>query len=427
MASCTEITNLLQAYVDGELGASEQAILKLHIAECAGCKGQMRNVERTSAVLFEAFSKVHLAQDLSEYTLDHLPDMDRKAFDAAGTNLRAKHPSRVRERFVRLLPVAAAVLILFMAAVMNKNWPAASIAAETLGIVSYSQNGVSRIREASTERENAGVKTFVMPGDRYETAENSELMLLLLGPTKIRIAENTRVLVHDDRKISLEKGRIFLDVAKDKRLFKVLTPTGEITVFGTSFDVHVESDRTTVVVEEGKVQLVHAQDERVFGIIKPGQAASVEAEASSFQAYAINVQQTTAWARHIVADDEAEAIFTSRILSRQTPGEVSGRSGYYVQTLDQPLKSIILEWEPGSAFADYSGYELYVYDDHNEALFRSEIHGSVFSNPAMTSYEIENTGNRRVKLRHIFVKLVPLDDGHDREVSITSLNARIGS
>ena len=394
--------------------------------ECDTCRSQLRQIQQNSAFLFETYSEVRLDRDLTQYTLDHLPEMENPVADVASLNLRAKHPTLLRDRLVRLVPIAAAVLLVFLAAVLNKNWPPPTMAPDTIGIVAFSQGDVYRIKAGSTDRDDAVVRTFASAGDRFETGDNSSLMLKLLGPTEVRAAGGTRFLIHDERRLRVETGHVFLEVSGSRRLFKISTPTGEITVFGTSFDVRVDAQRTTVVVKEGEVQLLSAADESVFSIIRPGQMASVSLDQTSIRPRPADVAMLTEWARYITADEEAEAIFASRIAPLQVVSEVAGRSGFFVDTLGKPLEAIIIEWEPTSVFSAYTSYEMFVYNDRNESLFRSRLDGTLFSDPQVTSYEIENTGNRREKLKYIFVKFVPEEGDASREVTITKLVARIG-
>ena len=411
---------MLQAYVDGELGASSRVILEQHVGDCDACGTQLRAVQGGSAFLFESFSEVRLERDLTEHTLGHLPEMEHPEVDVVGLNLRTKHPSRWRERMVRLVPVAAAVLLVVLAAIMNKNWPAASLPSGTIGIVSHSVGDVSRIAQGSTERDAAPATTLTQPGDRYETAANGTMMLTLLGPTEVRIAANTRIRVHDDRKLSVEKGRVFLDVAHGDRLFNITTPTGDITVFGTSFDVWVESERTTVVVQDGEVQLGHAEDAGVFRIVEPGRGASVTARQRSISTRPENVPQVTAWAKHIVADAEAEAIFTDRIAPLQIPTQVAGQEGFYLPMGAAKLDTLLIEWKPTSAFAEYCDYNVFVSDSDNEPLFQTEIAGWEFGNPAVTQKEIQL---QNVDPRHMWVRVVPVREDSKREVTISGVSA----
>ena len=97
MASCTQIDNLLQAYIDGELGASERVILEQHLSDCAACAGLLRRQQRSSAALFEAYSAGRLTRDLSNQVLNHLPELESDREDVENINWRAKHPGRFDE------------------------------------------------------------------------------------------------------------------------------------------------------------------------------------------------------------------------------------------------------------------------------------------------------------------------------------------
>ncbi len=430
MAKCTQIANRLQAHVDGELRGSDRVILDQHIAECHDCQAQLRSYQRNSAFLFEAFSEVRLDRDLTQYTLDHLPEMEIPELDVADLNFRAKHPTQRRERLVRLVPIAAAVLLVFLGAVLNKNWPTVEIAQDTIGIIAYSSGDVHKIESDSTKRKDAGVGTFWLPGDLFETGEKSSLMLMLLGPTELRAAENTRVRVDNDRELSVQKGHIFLNVDGDSELFKVRTPTGDITVFGTSFDVRVDDERTTVIVEEGEVQLASATDESVFITILPGKTASVSPGQTSIRTQPADIVLATEWARHIIPDDQAQMLFSSRIQPLHEPSQVAGQPVFMVEATGKPLKTIVFEWEPTLAFVEYAGYDMFVTNGRGEPLFRSRIDGSVFSNPRVTTHEIENGGNKDETPTYIYVHFVP--DVADvasgkREVHIESATAHLGT
>ncbi len=435
MASCTQIAKQLQTYIDGELGASERVIVRQHLTECSACKTQMRDVQKHSAFLFEAYSPVRLEEDLSGYVLDHLPELDFPRedpavpeFDVASLNFRAKHPTLLRERAMRLLPVAAAVLLIFLAAILSDNWPAASLASNTVGIVAYNEGDAYRVEDGSDQRARAVVGTFASLRDQFVTGDNSSLMLRILGPTDIRIAANTRLQIDTDRKVSIDKGRVFFDVDGAKRRFKVMTPSGDITVFGTSFDVRVDAQRTTVTVLEGSVQLGSTAAASVFSMIQSGESASVAfGQTTDIYPSPANVAFASQWAQHILADEKAESIFASRIAPLMTPTEVAGKSGWNVDTRNMPLKAIIIKWDSVSPFANYASYDVYVSNEAGDSVFRARIDGSVFSNPNITSYEIENSSTKRDSLSSIFVNLVPEDGTVKREVAIKEVIAQIGN
>lgn len=424
MASCAHIDQLLQPYLDGELTHAERVILEQHVADCDACRILLRDHQRSNAILFEAFAPARLDHDLTEYVLSHVPEFEEPTVDVAGLNRRAKHPSAIRERVFRLIPIAAAFFLVFMAAIINKNWPDPVVNENAIGLVAYTEGNVHRIDGTNQERDQAVTRTPAGPGDRFETGPQGKLMVLLAGPSELRAAENTRVLIRSDREISVEKGRVFLDVAKGIHLFRVLTPSGQITVFGTRFDVTVSAERTTVVVEEGEVQLSDASDNRVFGVIRPNQRGYVQQGLGHIPIEHTSAAALTQWARDIKPDPEAKRYFEAHVQPLFRVAEVSGESGYIVNTMGKPLKSIVLHWEKGPVYASYCDYEVYVYDHHNDPVFSTRLDGEIFNDPRLTEVEIENTGNHR-RLNAIVVKVVPVPDPARSEVRFTELNALV--
>lgn len=407
MASCRQIDEVLQAYIDGELSHSGRVISEEHLLECRACRSLLRKQQRCSARLFEAYSEVKLNRDLTGCVLSNLPEMDFPAIDVAGVNRRAKHPSPIQEKLRRVMPVAAATLIIAMAWVIRENWPSPILHEDTLGLVTFSQGEAWRISGDDTTLSTAAVKTPALPGDRYETSAGATLMLDVLGDSTIKLAENTRILIHDSRKISVEKGEVLLNVGKDHRLFKVLTSAGDITVFGTTFDVRVTDDTTTVAVERGEVQVEYREDDSVFCVLKRGQLVDVRRGARSLSPVRAEISSIVQWAEEIVADEEARELFARQVAARHDMTQVAAELVYLMDTNDQPVRSIIFEWEHSASAWDRCGYEVFVYTDRDKPLFKGHLPGRVFNNEDIVSYEMENTGNRRLRLRHIFVKLIP--------------------
>ncbi|MCH7689256.1 MAG: efflux RND transporter periplasmic adaptor subunit, partial [Planctomycetes bacterium] len=250
MASCTQIDGMLQAYVDQALGHSERLIVDHHVEECQNCRRLLKRYQHSSAMLFEALSDHRLKLDLTHKVLDRLPEMELQRPDMVWLNKRAKNPTVRWDRTMRLVPVAAAVLLIVMGAVIVANWPEAPIGADVLGVV-LASDGLTQRNSANGESSLPRLKGFVEGGESYETASGASLMLGIIGSTYLKLNENTRIKLVDERKIFVETGEVFLDVGKAKRAFKVLTPSGEITVLGTAFDVSVKPDSTRVVVEKG--------------------------------------------------------------------------------------------------------------------------------------------------------------------------------
>ncbi len=195
-------------------------------------------------------------------------------------------------------------------------------------------------------------------------------------------------------------------------------------MFGTRFDVTVSPGRTTVVVEEGEVQLSDTSDRHVFSVVRANQRAYVQNGMDRIPVESTVASRHTRWAHAIEADPDAKSYFEARLQSEYRLAEVSGEGGYIVDTKGKPLKSIVLRWERTSPFVEYCDYEVYVYDHRNEPVFRSRIEGDTFSDPRLTEVEIENTGNPR-KLNAVVVKVVPVPDPARKEVEFTDLKALI--
>jgi len=428
VASCTQIDHQIQSYLDGELLHSDRAILEQHLAECSDCVRMLRQHQRSNASLFEVYAPVRLSRDLTEYVLSHLPEMEPIAIDMQRLNRRAKHPTPWRERLFRLMPLAVAGLLLILAAFITARWPDPMVPADAIAVVAALDGGADRVAAGSGVRSRARERVWMQPGDSIETATNDRLSLLAVGPSEFRLAENTSVTVDSERAITIERGRVYLDVAHSQRLFKVFTPMGEVTVFGTRFEVFAEADRTTVVVAEGEVQLSHRENPRVFRIIRPDQRAFVEHGVAEVPVETVDAGFELAWVDSIQADADVQAFFAERVQPARETKQVAGEGGYFLETFGKPLKALHITWaKPTSPFVRYSDYEIFVYSPDNNAVFKAKVPGSTFSDLRMSELEIPNTGDVRNGHATVFVKLVPVGGPETTRVEFREVNGRIGS
>ena len=243
MASCTRIETLFQAYIDGELGQADKVILEQHLSECSACVKVLEQQKATSAMLFEVLREKRLTHSMRNMVMAHLPEMEdtvtpvlptmRSHSDVrtvAEVNWRAKHP---RPRLYRtLLPVlAASLLLMFSLAVLIGSWPEHIAEESVIGMVTYAGGKALSNEQNSIERNEVKLKGKIDFGERFITQEKSSLMLSLAGASHLKVAEKTRLKVITDREISVEQGKVWLDVGKDDRLFKVSTPFGKVIVY----------------------------------------------------------------------------------------------------------------------------------------------------------------------------------------------------
>lgn len=418
MASCTQIDNLLQGYIDNELAHSERVIFEQHLAECQTCQALLRQQQRSSAELFEVFSDYKLARDLTKGVIEHLPNMEAAIIDVQGVNWRAKHPAVYRERALRLVPVAVIVLLAVMAGVLRSNWPDPVMAAGTIGAVTHKAGQANR---TVPEMANAELKTIVMPGERYETDPNSTLMLSLLGPTHIKMAGSTWIEIKDDRTISMEKGRAYFTVSHGLQPFRVNTPSGKITVIGTEFDVIVNNRRTVVTVLKGIVSLTNGTVDNNFNYLEAGERMTVELGKEMTSPKKVNADRLTQWAKAIEPDADAMAFFRSKVLPRGPVQEIEAERGPYSFPVDnRSLTSITLSWtEEPFSYEQPCGYEVYVYTmQDRKPIFREILDASLFQHDSgITEYSLQNTGDMSPKSGYIMLDLIPDCGPGDREIN----------
>lgn len=126
----------------------------------------------------------------------------------------------------------------------------------------------------------------------------ADYYLRLSDGTGVNLNADTRlrypVVFHpQERKVYLEKGEAYFDVAKNaKSPFRIKVRDVEIEALGTSFNVNAYPDKESVLVTlaEGKV-LVHKGSQKV--ILSPGE--QVECEDEQFVVKSVNIFEFIAW------------------------------------------------------------------------------------------------------------------------------------
>jgi hypothetical protein len=273
-------------------------------------------------------------------------------------------------------------------------------------MVAYADGNVHRLLENGPGA-RAGEKAAAIGGDRFETAPGAHASVMLLGPSEIRMDSNTAVKVVSDRRIALERGRVYFDIAASRRWFKVVTPMGEITVFGTRFSVEANSGRTTVTVEQGEVQLTHRDNPRLFRSIKPNQKAYIEAGLEDIPISGTDAKAELQWAEAIAAPQPMRDYFMERVQPAYEVTEVAAEPVYMVSG-NGPLQSITVQWDNASPFVRYCDYEVFVSTSNNEPYFHAHIDGVDFSDPRRDEIDIEVITDAKASGRTFWVKLVPV-------------------
>jgi hypothetical protein len=419
LASCEQVKSFVQAHIDEELPNSERIIFEQHLSECRVCRASLEERKAAAAMLFEAFEPCRLRESLLPAVMAHLPVMDTPRPGRRDSSYRTTpHPERRRSRFVTLLP-ALAVLLLFLGLAILYSWPPLlPVKGEIIGKVTFLDGKAHCAPAGSMVRKDASLMGAVCAGQRYITSSKAQMMLALSGSTFVKIDGGSRLKIEDDRALSLESGRIWLKVGKDGRYFKVSTPNGDVTVFGTIFDVLVDNDQTVVTVVEGEVQV---ENDKSFTVLRPDTQVSVGLGETHLAPVVVDAKAQLAWAETIQADPEAEKAFYAEISApdvRVMPAE----QVFAVRTLGKSVSSVILEWEDDGITSGHCSYTVYVSDEKMDPLYRGTIGRDVFDNPSGNTHElkIENGPIQNVGVLHI--KVVPniRDEGYESTFSSVS-------
>jgi hypothetical protein len=421
VASCRNIENQLQAYIDGEAGESGRVAVEEHLAGCARCARLHRQHQRAAVTLFETLNPFRLQSDLTGRVMAHLPEMELEAVvEAREATYRAKHPRGRFSLVRRLLPVLAPVFIFVLGLAIIYSWPAEQAApGEAVGVVTLSSGDVLLRQGGMRVQPHVEARTHVFSGQSFETAGDAHMMLALAGPSEVRLDANSLVHVRGARELQLDHGRAWIHVDKGVSLFRVSTPAGNVVVFGTTFDVRVERDLAVVTVKEG---MVHVENGVASRDVTGGQQLTLRRGQTVLLADNIDARETLSWARGMVADGGALHLFAETI--RSGAGEnMAAEQAFVVQTNGRTVRQISFEWEAGSKTQLAGGYYVYVSDDHLNLLFVERIPGTVFADAGRTSIDITAPGDGISGVNVLHIKAVPAGNSDARGTSFTRVSA----
>jgi len=188
-------------------------------------------------------------------------------------------------------------------------WPVLGVAASIAMVISFfffftSEDTTSE--QLSYATQNAEQKTVQLPdGSSVEVNTNSTL----------QFSEDW------DRKVTLT-GEAFFEVVKGST-FEVSTPSGTITVLGTSFNVYARSGNLEVACKTGKVQ-VTIPEKSFAAAIEPGEAISFRSDTVKREQYIPDL---------IGKWNEGEFYFNDKMLS-EVLGELQRQFDIQVELAD---------------------------------------------------------------------------------------------
>jgi transmembrane sensor len=173
-----------------------------------------------------------------------------------------------------------------------------------------------------------------VPAQRHVTAVGEQRELRLPDGTRALLDTDSELSVRygQRREVTLERGRVELDIAAQKdRPFVLLAANGTINDIGTRFQVARSSEQVTVVLLEGEVSVTTADSDAAPTVLKPGRQASFGPGRPIAQADA-DLEAAQAWKR-------GELVFNNRPLA-ELVREMNRYSTLHIRLAEPGLDNI---------------------------------------------------------------------------------------
>lgn len=418
MAGRPHIESLLQAYLDGELTPSEKVLFERERAESPEFARKVEKAQQVAALLIETLGAHGRTHDLTPDIMAHLPEIDaageyKRQEIARETTWRTKHPRSRANLFLTALSAMAPVVLAILGFAIFQAWPGSEGEPQLIGMVT-SVSGTTRLHDAAgLSSHNASLLTALHAGDSLESHAESGFALALSGPTLIKAPASSRVKLIGPRTIHLEKGRAWLDVAKNAERFRVRTAMGDITVFGTVFDVEVQPGHVVVTLQEGEVTVENGTD---FTVLYPGQQARMQSGQVSIEKRDVDAAQVLAWAGAIQPDPTAYATFLSAV-GQLSDNVLRAEQVWWVDTRSQTgVQAMAFTWESTQTLVAPMSYDVLVYNENMQPLFSRRLEGGLLSNATARQVELQIPQGAELGTTTTFVRLVPDESTGDHEV-----------
>jgi len=305
MAACSTISELIQAYVDDQLGQEERLVVEVHVAECPDCAILLNEMHEVTTAVVESLAPERVSTTFVERVVAALPHMYEHTYvdDLAEIHRRAKREALL-QKVSHMMPYAAAAVLIIATALIMAVWPE-----QNLGFVAKVTNQAKLMRtDRSAAEAEVSIGDSVQAGDTF-VADAESRLILALQTAEIKINGGSIVRVVNDREVELVKGEIFADVTSTGSPFLVKLGVGAVTVMGTQFVVQALEDKTVVTVAEGNVLFKSGAG---YSEVKAGAQSISVAGGLPTRAKSVEVSTITEWADTFVVTPEDVALAKNR-------------------------------------------------------------------------------------------------------------------
>jgi ferric-dicitrate binding protein FerR (iron transport regulator)/predicted Zn-dependent protease len=301
---CEQALALISAQIDREIEPADRARLELHLADCPACRATADAFALQDEELRQTFAPRRAA---AAATAERVASQLTAAPRQGGARFV---PHRTRSRLALVLGAVAAAACV---AIAVRWWPRHP-AGPNLGSES-AQRATPVVFDLLTPRElpAAPEAKKLAVGESVQTGAGQRQRRRLPDGSVVYIDQNTALRLDADRRATLERGTVFLEVAPQApeaggTTFVVRTPDREVKAHGTRFEVKTGGPGTGVVVTQGRV-----------GVTPPDAASELSVQsgqqllpASEKPSAAPRASHVLDWTRDLMAAAESPLVPASR-------------------------------------------------------------------------------------------------------------------
>jgi hypothetical protein len=347
--------------------------------------------------------------------------MDHSPHELAEVNWRAKHPRQPWQRALRWAPLGMVAILLVAFGILKVQWPDDEPDAEAVGVVTALLGEASVLADDVNRKSGeTRVEAFVNGNATFETGAQSGLGLALVGSTRLKVGEQSRVAVNDERSVVLERGAVWLDVGRGDRPFQVSTDHATVTVFGTTFTVETREGETIVTVSSGQVMVDSGEESR---FLQPGEQLRVRPDKRLSDTVQVEWAPLMAWAGELQPEARAEARYRRLEAVRGGVADLPTRPAYWVHLPEERLRlrGVTLLWEPDARGAGHCAYDMILYDGRGNPIAHERVPADVFAHAEEGEYTVTVEPEAMDRLSPVLIELIPDRGTGSRETDFTEV------
>lgn len=372
MARCSEVEQEIQSYIDDEIEKAKALIIEEHISNCVRCRSLFEEYRKVNAVLHEAFYPYRLKESLDGEVMGKIPRRENSYEQAHALTLRVKKYNKPGLLFTRVVPHIAVALIAILGTYIFIKWPSIKeVHQSSIGYAIATEDYAFLTQGEKIQKIGHDKPISLILNSYIETSDKGFCFVGFTDNTMLKLAQNTRIKIIDNRNIELVRGKILCEVSRTPKLFRIRTEQGQITVLGTKFQVELIDGKLTTTVISGEVKVETAQK---FAILKTNEELVVQNRTMSDRIRIRDANAKTKWADKVTYLN----LFAFRERAKTNINLPVPVSKVYIVPIDHKrVSEVVVEWD--KSVPNNSNYTIYMYDEELKPLLRYKISKEIMS------------------------------------------------